>query len=327
MDNNKSSLICLAGGWGLAALASGLAFVMLMLIGGWSIVQAIFAAMVIFIIVGALVSWIACRPLPAAGSMLHDTPKTQHPIPSSAQSAADAAAKAKTGASATAPSAATEQAAAASPAAAAAAAKSGLKPSKALAGEEELAARKGTWRYEGGDTPADNAKPAAAAKASTATAEPKPEAKAPAKEAPAKDAPAKAVPAEEAPAKAAAPKAEKATPAAASGDKDYDGDGVIEGKDEGARPATLDAARGGKADNLKEIKGIGPKLEILCNKLGFYHFDQIAGWSADEVAWVDANLEGFKGRVTRDEWVAQAKILAQGGETEFSKRVDDGDVY
>jgi NADH-quinone oxidoreductase subunit E len=93
------------------------------------------------------------------------------------------------------------------------------------------------------------------------------------------------------------------------------------------KPAGLTAARGGKADNLKEIKGIGPKLEILCNSLGFYHFDQIANWTDAEIAWVDDNLEGFKGRVTRDNWVAQAKILAAGGETEFSKRVEKGGVY
>jgi hypothetical protein len=71
----------------------------------------------------------------------------------------------------------------------------------------------------------------------------------------------------------------------------------------------------------------GPKLEKLCNSLGFYHFDQIANWTADEVAWVDQNLEGFKGRVTRDNWVEQARLLASGGETEFSKKVDKGDVY
>jgi predicted flap endonuclease-1-like 5' DNA nuclease len=45
------------------------------------------------------------------------------------------------------------------------------------------------------------------------------------------------------------------------------------------------------------------------------------------VAWVDANLEGFKGRVSRDHWVKQTKTLAAGRETEFSKRVEDGDVY
>jgi hypothetical protein len=53
------------------------------------------------------------------------------------------------------------------------------------------------------------------------------------------------------------------------------------------------------------------------------------GWKPpeDEIAWVDDNLEGFKGRVTRDDWVAQARILAAGGTTEFSDRVDKGDVY
>ena len=108
---------------------------------------------------------------------------------------------------------------------------------------------------------------------------------------------------------------------------DYDGDGVAEGTDEGTRPEALSAPRAGGADDLKRIKGIGPKLEALCHRLGFYHFDQIAGWTADEIAWVDANLEGFKGRVSRDNWVAQARLLAEGGETEFSRRVDQGDVY
>lgn len=78
------------------------------------------------------------------------------------------------------------------------------------------------------------------------------------------------------------------------------------------KPKSLSAARGGKADDLKLVKGIGPKLEILCNKLGFYHFEQIANWTAAEIAWVDENLEGFKGRVTRDEWVVQARDLAAG---------------
>lgn len=78
------------------------------------------------------------------------------------------------------------------------------------------------------------------------------------------------------------------------------------------KPATLTAARGGKADDLKLIKGVGPKLAALCNQLGFYHFDQIAAWTEAEIAWVDENLEGFKGRVVRDEWVVQARDLAAG---------------
>lgn len=137
---------------------------------------------------------------------------------------------------------------------------------------------------------------------------------------------AKAKAAEEVKAAEAAARAAEAERAEAAGEEDYDGDGEVEGAFEGTRPEALEGPRDGVADDLKRIKGVGPKMEQLCNTLGFYHFDQIAGWTPDEVAWVDANLEGFKGRVTRDDWVAQAKLLAAGGETEFSKRVDGGDV-
>ena len=101
----------------------------------------------------------------------------------------------------------------------------------------------------------------------------------------------------------------------------------VEAVEDAVRPEALSGARHGGADDLKMIKGVGPKLEIMLNELGFYHFDQIAGWSAAEVAWVNDNLTGFKGRVSRDNWVEQARKLASGQETEFSKRVSDGDVY
>ena len=82
------------------------------------------------------------------------------------------------------------------------------------------------------------------------------------------------------------------------------------------KPATLKAARKSGADDLKRIKGVGPKLEKLLNSLGFFHFDQVASWSENEMAWVDQNLEGFKGRATRDNWVAQAKELMSSQETD-----------
>ncbi|MBV7379107.1 NADH-quinone oxidoreductase subunit E [Maritimibacter dapengensis] len=96
---------------------------------------------------------------------------------------------------------------------------------------------------------------------------------------------------------------------------------------QGTKPETLDAPRETGADDLKQIKGVGPKLEAMLNGMGFYHFDQIANWTSDEIAWVDQNLEGFKGRVSRDNWVDQATKLAAGEETEFSKKVKKGDVY
>ncbi|EKF41872.1 hypothetical protein NA8A_14684 [Nitratireductor indicus C115] len=85
-----------------------------------------------------------------------------------------------------------------------------------------------------------------------------------------------------------------------------------------SRPASLKAPRSGKPDDLKLIKGVGPVLEELCHKLGYFHFDQIAEWTASEIAWVDENLEGFKGRVTRDEWVIQARDLAAGKPSRLS---------
>lgn len=153
-----------------------------------------------------------------------------------------------------APAPAAEPVASAAMAAPAEAPEAVVRPGTTLPGEEELAARKGEWRYDG----AADAQPDAGA---------------------------------------------------------------------ATRPEALSGPRGGQADDLKKIKGVGPKLEKLCNELGFYHYDQIAHWTKAEVAWVDDNLTGFKGRVTRDNWVAQAKTLAAGGETEFSARVDKGDVY
>ena len=93
----------------------------------------------------------------------------------------------------------------------------------------------------------------------------------------------------------------------------------------GTQPAGLSEPRDGGADDLKRIRGVGPKLEAMLNRLGYWHFDQIAAWTGEEITWVDRNLEGFRGRVTRDDWVAQARILAEGGETSFSQGDDKGD--
>lgn len=81
----------------------------------------------------------------------------------------------------------------------------------------------------------------------------------------------------------------------------------------GHQPKKMDAPQDGPSDDLKEILGIGPVLEDLLHKLGVYYFKQIADWTDDEIAWIDENLEGFKGRVTRDEWVRQAKEFVKRG--------------
>jgi NADH-quinone oxidoreductase subunit E len=90
-----------------------------------------------------------------------------------------------------------------------------------------------------------------------------------------------------------------------------------------ARPSEvagrLSAPREGRPDDLKRIRGVGPKLEALLNRLGVYHFDQIAGWNAEQVAMVDEHLGDFRGRILRDDWVSQAGYLAKGGEPGAAK--------
>ncbi|MGJ8570819.1 MAG: hypothetical protein ACSHXI_08980 [Hoeflea sp.] len=67
-------------------------------------------------------------------------------------------------------------------------------------------------------------------------------------------------------------------------------------------------------DDLKQISGVGPKLEQVLNGLGVWTFSQIAGWQPEEAAWVDDYLQ-FGGRVERDSWISQAGTLAKGGAT------------
>ena len=208
--------------WGAAALAAALVFVMLILLGGWSLIQAIWAAGVTVLVLGLAFQALLCRPLSSNLSTR-----------GSARNRAGSTAAAGT---------------------------SGVSPATATA--------------------------AVAARAPEPNPEPKPEPE---------QAPAAEAGTDEAPTTEPGPR----------------------------KPVTL-AAPEGAPDELKRIKGIGRRLEELLYSMGIYHYRQIAAWGPDEVAWCDDNLQGFKGRVSRDDWVGQAKILAAGGETEFSRRSDGG---
>ena len=77
-----------------------------------------------------------------------------------------------------------------------------------------------------------------------------------------------------------------------------------------SKPKSLPAPRDGVGDDLRQIKGIGPKIEAMLHDLGVFHHDQIAAWSQSNAEWIDLKL-GFKGRVAREQWIAQAKSLAE----------------
>ena len=79
-------------------------------------------------------------------------------------------------------------------------------------------------------------------------------------------------------------------------------------KAKSSKPVQAAAA---KPQDLKVISGIGPKLETLLNKLGIFTLSQIASWTAEDAAKVDADLQ-LNGRVIRDDWRGQAKKMAEG---------------
>jgi predicted flap endonuclease-1-like 5' DNA nuclease len=64
-------------------------------------------------------------------------------------------------------------------------------------------------------------------------------------------------------------------------------------------------------------------IEKKLNSLGITRYDQIGEWQAGDIERV-SNVLDFKGRIERENWVEQARILAAGGHTEFSRRSDRG---
>ena len=73
-------------------------------------------------------------------------------------------------------------------------------------------------------------------------------------------------------------------------------------------------------DDLRQIKGLGPKLVAILADQGITRFSQIAAWTDEDVARVDATLGKFAGRITRDQWVEQAKLLESGDKSGFSDK-------
>ena len=79
-------------------------------------------------------------------------------------------------------------------------------------------------------------------------------------------------------------------------------------------------AKTAQLDDLRQLKGVGPKLVALLGELGVTRFDQIAAWTAADVETIDAQLGTFKGRIVRDNWIEQAGFLAEGDIAGFEAR-------
>lgn len=80
----------------------------------------------------------------------------------------------------------------------------------------------------------------------------------------------------------------------------------------GAKPPLLHRPRNGQKDDLTLIWGVAEKLEERMNRMGIWHFDQIAAWTPEHVKWFEHEVEGFRGRLVRDKWIEQCAKLAKG---------------
>lgn len=295
MSGQSNGISCQTGCWGLAAGVGFITFLMLLVVGSTGWIGSIFLAGVAFIVLGFLFSWMFCTPLTRPGEVKlgsangPKTPGTAGVAPGSAGASSAAGGASGNDQPAAPASAVGAKAAASQPDVHAAPASADAEAGVKVKPSKDLPGQKELSDRKGNwKYGADeDTKKPTAASGGQAIA----------------------------------------TGASAGADAEARTAASLDPDAPQKKPEALDGPRGGSADNLKEIKGVGPKLEKVLNELGFYHFDQIAGWSDDEVNWVNQNLTGFRGRVTRDNWVEQAKVLASGGETEFSKRVDKGDVY
>jgi predicted flap endonuclease-1-like 5' DNA nuclease len=104
--------------------------------------------------------------------------------------------------------------------------------------------------------------------------------------------------------------------AAAATSEVVDAEPAAEAPPPAAPPSPAFAATG-DADDLRKIKGVGPKLVALLQSLGVTTFAQVAAWTDADIDRIDAQLGTFAGRIRRDSWVEQAKFLAAGDTTGF----------
>ena len=146
----------------------------------------------------------------------------------------------------------------------------------------------------------------------------------PAKTTPAKTGPAKSGPAKttsKKPAAAKATAAPKASASQASAPKPPASKTSAAPKSAApaAKKAATTKAAVDKASNLRRLIGIGPDNERLLNGLGVMTYAQIAAWTAADVKRIEETLN-FDGRIERERWIEQAKLLATGDEEEFARR-------
>ncbi len=85
-------------------------------------------------------------------------------------------------------------------------------------------------------------------------------------------------------------------------------------------PVAADAAPAAAAEELAQIKGVGPKLRAQLAAMGITSIAQIAAWTEADIDRIDAQLGRFSGRIRRDNWVEQARLLLSGDRAAYEAK-------
>jgi predicted flap endonuclease-1-like 5' DNA nuclease len=82
-------------------------------------------------------------------------------------------------------------------------------------------------------------------------------------------------------------------------------------------------APGPASDDLTQLKGLGPRVAERLRANGIHSIADLAALSDAEAEALDAKLENFRGRMVRDRWIEQARLLHAGDragyEAQFGK--------
>ena len=287
--SDQGNTVCRRNCWLVGGISAAVLWLALVMLAGYPPGQGLVIAVILFLLLSLFLIWAFCSGAEAVADQV--APVAARPVPAPAPPAT--------------PIPAAPMPAAAAPAAAVMADPVASAPVSPPAPPVAVAAV--TARPDPGTAAKPKAKAAKPAKAAAPKAVTK-SAAAPAAKAAPKPAATNATAAADATTQKAAPAAKSAKPRAAGLDA------VIGRTKETApaEPTLLQRPRGDKGDDLKLIVGVGPVLEKLMNGIGVWHFDQIAAWKAADIALVDSKMGSFRGRITRDGWVKQARNLARG---------------